>query len=65
MTGMVASSSLGPYLIGLCKDVTGDYGLILGLFAVLPIPVAIAMPFATPPMKIEVKQDELSKSVLN
>jgi MFS family permease len=64
MTGMVASSSLGPYLIGLCKDVTGSYGLILGVFALLPIPIAIAMPFAVPPMKIEVKQVEPDSEII-
>ncbi|MBD3675491.1 MAG: MFS transporter [Planctomycetaceae bacterium] len=63
MTGMVASSSLGPFLIGLCKDMTGGYGLILGGFSLLPIPVAIAMLFAAPPIKIVEKQAELEPEV--
>lgn len=63
MTGMVASSSLGPFLIGLCKDLTGGYGLILGTFSLLPIPVAITMLFAAPPVKIIVKEEEFESEV--
>jgi len=51
MTGMVASSSLGPFLIGLCKDFTGSYSWILGSFSLLPLPVAIAMGFVSAPLK--------------
>jgi len=62
MTGMVASSSMGPYMIGLCKDVTGGYGLVLGVFALMPIPVAVSMIFASPPMKIRLNPEERIES---
>lgn len=43
MTLMVASSSLGPLLVGLCRDVTGEYDLIMAAFMLVPIPFALTI----------------------
>ena len=61
MTGMVASSSLGPFLIGLCKDMTGGYGLVLGSFALMPVPVAIVMAFISAPLKMPSEESDASQ----
>ena len=47
----VASSSLGPLVAGVTHDVTGEFGLSLLTFAVIPIPVAILSLWAKPPMR--------------
>jgi hypothetical protein len=49
-------------MIGLCKDMTGGYGLVLGVFALMPIPVAVSMIFASPPMKIRLNLEEQTES---
>jgi MFS family permease len=60
MTAMVASSSLGPLLIGLCKDLTGGYGLVLAAFALTPLPVSALMFLAKPPLRKQVFEQELA-----
>jgi MFS-type transporter involved in bile tolerance (Atg22 family) len=47
----VASSSLGPLAAGVTHDLTGEFGLSLLTFAVLPIPVAVLSLWATPPKR--------------
>lgn len=42
MATNVAISSLGPLLVGLCRDLSGGFNPVLLLFMLLPIPMAIA-----------------------
>jgi MFS family permease len=55
----VASSSLGPLVAGVTHDVTGDFGLSLFAFAIIPLPIAVLSLWAAPPKRAtaEVKQD--------
>ncbi len=48
-TAMVASTSVGPFLVGLFYDLLGGYDLILLVFALLPIPFIVLAFWATPP----------------
>lgn len=43
MTMMVASSSLGPLLIGNGREITGSYGPVLAGFAVIPLLMSLPM----------------------
>jgi len=45
----VGSSSLGPLLFGVCRDILGSYDAILIAAALLPIPLVVLSRFATPP----------------
>lgn len=60
MTAMVATSSLGPLLIGLCKDFTGGYGLVLAAFALTPLPISALMFLAKPPLRKQMFEQELA-----
>jgi len=51
MMAMVASSSVGPFIMGSTYDIFGSYQLSLGFFIALLIPLAIAAFWATPPQK--------------
>lgn len=48
-TATIAASSLGPFLVGLTRDLTGGYAGILGIFLITGLAACVAMPFATPP----------------
>jgi len=54
----VASSSLGPLVAGVTHDVTGEFGLSLLTFAVIPIPVAILSLWAKAPKRPQVALPE-------
>jgi MFS family permease len=47
----VASSSLGPLVAGVTHDVTGDFGVSLFAFAIIPLPIALMSLWATPPKR--------------
>jgi MFS transporter, OFA family, oxalate/formate antiporter len=45
----VAASSLGPLMVGFCRDQLGDFTPVLMLFAVLPLPLVAASLFVCKP----------------
>jgi MFS family permease len=49
----VASSSIGPLVAGITHDVTGEFGLSLLTFAVIPIPIAVLSLWATAPKRMQ------------
>lgn len=51
MTIMVASSSLGPLVVGVYFDTFGNFTGILQTFMIAPLPVAVLTLFATKPSK--------------
>jgi OFA family oxalate/formate antiporter-like MFS transporter len=51
-TLMVASTSVGPFVMGLAYDQFGSYDAILTLFVVMPIPLAVLCLTAKAPVKI-------------
>jgi MFS transporter, OFA family, oxalate/formate antiporter len=51
MTVIVASSSLGPLFVGLVRDLTGSFGWALLVFAVAPVPIALASLLVRPPAR--------------
>jgi OFA family oxalate/formate antiporter-like MFS transporter len=46
-TSQIAASSVGPFVLGLCRDMTGDYRLALTAFTVLSAVACVAGFFAT------------------
>jgi len=50
-TVLVGSSSVGPFVLGLCVDWTGGYDAALLLFAWLPLPLVFLALLATPPAR--------------
>ncbi len=52
-TLLVASSSLGPFLIGFCYDMFGGYREVLLLLLILPVPMIVLSLLATPPLHPE------------
>lgn len=59
MTINVASSSLGPLLAGVTRDVYGSFSIALVVFAVAPLPIAVLSWFATAPGREEQMQAPL------
>lgn len=53
MTVNVASSSLGPLMAGVTKDLSGSFSMALVIFAVTPLPIAALSWFATAPARDE------------
>lgn len=51
VTVMVASSSAGPFIMGLLRDLTGSYNPTMTLFAAICAPLAITALWATPPAR--------------
>lgn len=51
MTINVASSSLGPVVAGVTRDLTGNFGIALTVFAIVPLPFAVAAWFVTAPQR--------------
>ena len=48
-TVMIAASSLGPLLLGVCHNLTGSYNEVFAGFAVVSIMLFVAVLFAAPP----------------
>jgi len=46
----IGSSSLGPLLCGVCRDLLGSYQPVLVLFALLPLPLIVMCCWASPPL---------------
>lgn len=51
MTVIVASSSLGPLFVGVVRDLLGSFDLALLVFALVPLPVAMASLFVRAPRR--------------
>ncbi|WP_197444310.1 MFS transporter [Maioricimonas rarisocia] len=51
MTINVASSSLGPVVAGVTRDLTGEFGIALTIFAIAPLPFAVLSWFVTAPQR--------------
>lgn len=49
MATNVATSSMGPFLVGICFDIYGSFLPVLALFAILPLCGALASLFVAPP----------------
>ncbi len=49
MAANVAISSLGPLLVGLCRDTLGGFTPVLILFSLLPLPFLISSAWIVPP----------------
>lgn len=50
-TVMVSASSVGPFTLGLCVDLTGSYDAVLLAYAIIPIPLMLLCLGATKPVK--------------
>ncbi len=48
-TILVASTSVGPFIVGLGRDWLGTFDTVLGVFAFLPLPLVFLSLLATPP----------------
>jgi MFS family permease len=57
-TTMVASSAAGPLMLDLTNDLVGRYGPMVLAFAALPLVLAIASLFATPPRAEQTGDDD-------
>lgn len=57
-TVLVSASSVGPFILGLCVDLTGSYNIALFAFMLLPLPMMLIALFATPPVKKRIAVDE-------
>jgi cyanate permease len=55
MATMVATSSIGPFLVGTCFDSYGSFLPVLGLFAMVPILFAAVSLFVNPPLSTNIK----------
>jgi MFS transporter, OFA family, oxalate/formate antiporter len=51
MTLIVASSSLGPLFVGLVRDISGSFDSALFVFALAPVPLALASLFVRAPCR--------------
>ncbi|MFW6059086.1 MAG: MFS transporter [Phycisphaeraceae bacterium] len=51
VTVMVASSSAGPFVMGVTRDYTGSYDPALTAFIIVCVPLSIAVLWATPPAR--------------
>lgn len=64
-SAVIASSSVGPFLFGVVRDWTGDYGILFTALLLVSIGMGIATLFATPPgpKKEPVKQSFAQQSL--
>ena len=52
MATHVATSSIGPLVVGLARDWLGGFGPVLLFFALLPLPFAFSAALVTPPKQL-------------